>query len=242
MTERNVALVTGASRGIGRAIAVELARSGRYVILNYRSNHEAAEAALDAVRAAGGDGSLAAFDVADREATTAALDELLSQHQNVEVLVNNAGIARDALFMMLKPEEWDSVIATTLHGFYNVTRPVLKKMIAKRRGSIVNVSSVSGQIGNRGQSNYSAAKAGLIAASRALALEVARLGIRVNTVAPGLIETDMMQDVRLDVALKMIPMRRVGQPEEVAHVVRFLCSEKASYMTGQVIAINGGLA
>jgi len=242
MTERNVALVTGASRGIGRAIAVELARAGRHVILNYRSNHEAAAAALAAVRAAGGDGSLVAFDVSDREATTAALDELLGKHDNVDVLVNNAGIAHDALFMMLKPEEWDSVIATTLQGFYNVTRPVLKKMIARKRGSIVNVSSVSGQVGNRGQTNYSAAKAGLIAASRALAQEVARLGIRVNSVAPGLIETDMIRDVRLDVALKLIPMRRVGQPEEVARVVRFLCSDDASYVTGQVVAINGGLA
>ncbi|MBN2192069.1 MAG: 3-oxoacyl-ACP reductase FabG [Polyangiaceae bacterium] len=243
MSESKVsALVTGGSRGIGRAVALELARSGRFVIINYLANDTAAEESLRAVRDAGGDGVLARFDVSDREATAAALDALLRDHGFVEVLVNNAGIARDGLFLMLKPEEWDSVIATTLHGFFNVTRPVLKQMVVRRRGSIVNVSSVSGQISNRGQSNYSAAKAGLIAATRALALEVGRLGIRVNAVAPGLVDTDMIKNVRLEMVLKSIPMQRVARPEEIARVVRFLCSDDASYMTGQVVAVNGGLA
>lgn len=238
---RASALVTGGSRGIGRAIALELARSGYFVLINYLANDAAAEASLAAVREAGGDGALARFDVADREATGAALDALLAAHGPVEVLVNNAGIARDGLFLLLLPEEWDSVIATTLHGFFNVTRPVMKQMVGRRRGVVVNVASVSGQIGNRGQSNYSAAKAGLIAATHALALEVARFGIRVNAVAPGLVETEMIKDVRLDVALKMVPMQRVARPEEVARVVRFLCSDDASYMTGQVVAVNGGM-
>ncbi len=238
---RPSALVTGASRGIGRAVALELARCGYFVLVNYRANDAAAAATLAAVRAAGGDGALARFDVADREVATAALDALLATYGPVEVLVNNAGIARDGLFLMLLPEEWDAVIATTLHGFFNVTRPVLKQMVGRRRGVVVNVASVSGQIGNRGQSNYSAAKAGLIAATRALAVEVARFGIRVNAVAPGLVETEMIQDVRLDVALKMVPLGRVAQPEEIARVVRFLCSEDASYMTGQVVAVNGGM-
>ncbi len=238
---RPSALITGASRGIGRAIALELARSGYFVLVNYRANDAAAAETLAAVRSAGGDGVLARFDVADRTAATTALDALLAAHGPVQVLVNNAGIARDGLFLMLLPEEWDSVIATTLHGFFNVTRPVLKQMVGQRRGVVVNVASVSGQIGNRGQSNYSAAKAGLIAATHALALEVARFGIRVNAVAPGLVETEMIRDVRLDVALKMVPLGRVARPEEIARVVRFLCSEDASYMTGQVVAVNGGM-
>ena len=241
MTARETALVTGGSRGIGRAICLALAREGYFIIVNYRSDEEAANATLEAVREAGSDGETACFDVVDSAATSVVLGDIIKRHPDISVLVNNAGIARDGLFVMMNEAAWDSVVRTSLDGFFNVTKPVLKRMIRRRKGSVVTISSVSGLVGNRGQVNYSAAKAGLIGASRSLSQEVARIGIRVNVIAPGLIDTDMIQEAPVDIIKQMIPMARIGRPEEVASVVRFLCSADASYITGQVIAVNGGM-
>jgi 3-oxoacyl-[acyl-carrier protein] reductase len=239
--EKKIAIVTGGSKGIGRAIALELAQNNYYVVINYKSDTEAAEETLERITGLGMEGQLCRFDVSDSEETREAIGQIVSQFNNIEVLVNNAGIAADGLFVMMSEKNWDSVITTTLKGFYNTTKPVLKRMISQKRGSIVSISSVAGLVGNRGQANYSAAKAGLIGATRSVAAEVARLGIRVNVVAPGLIQTGMIKEAPVDVIKKMIPMARIGQPEEVARVVRFLCSDDASYITGQVVSVNGGM-
>jgi 3-oxoacyl-[acyl-carrier protein] reductase len=184
---------------------------------------------------------LSQFDVTDAEASAAAIDALLADGPDIEALVNNAGINADSLFVMMPRDGWDRVIRTSLDGFYNTTKPVLEKMIRRRRGAVVSIASVAGLVANRGQANYAAAKAGLIGASRSVAAEVARLGIRVNVVAPGLIQTDMIAAAPVARIKDLIPMARVGRPEEVARVVRFLCGPDASYITGQTIAVNGGL-
>jgi len=239
--EKKIALVTGGSRGIGRAICVELAKDGYYIVINYKSNAQAADETLDMVRAAGGDGETSCFDVADAQQTADVIKDLTAKLSGFDVLVNNAGITADGLMAMMPDRDWHAVINTTLNGFYNVTKPVLKKMIRRRKGAIVSISSVAGLTGNKGQTNYSAAKAGLIGASKSLAQEMARIGIRVNVVAPGLIETDMIHDAPVEFMKEIIPMQRIGRPEEVAKAVRFLCSDDASYITGQVIAVNGGM-
>ena len=239
--QKKVAIVTGGSRGIGRAISVELGNDGYYVIINYKSNEEAAKETLRLVKESGGDGEIIKFDVSDNEETLKAVGDIVSRFETIDALVNNAGITADNLLLMMSEDEWDSVISTTLKGFYNITKPVLKKMLRKRKGSVVSISSVAGLIGNKGQVNYSAAKAGLIGASRSAASEIAKKGIRINVVAPGLIQTEMIEGAPLDMLKKVVPMERIGKPEEVAKVVKFLCSDDASYITGQVISVNGGM-
>lgn len=245
MKESPRALITGASRGIGAAIAKELARAGHPVIVQYRSNDDAAHAVKEAIEQEGGRAELARFDVVDAEATSAAIAKLLEAGP-IGVLVNNAGVTADAPFPAMTLAQWQTVTRTTLDGFYNVTQPLVMPMVRARRGRIVNIASVSGVVGNRGQVNYSAAKAGLIGATKALAQEMAKRNVTVNAVAPGPVETDMFQGALdqgtpLDEVLKHIPMRRIGKVEDVAAIVGFLCSDAAGYITGQVIGVNGGM-
>lgn len=236
------ALVTGASRGIGAAIAGVLAAEGHPVIINFQRDREAAEAVKSLIESAGGSATLARFDVASADETGSAIAELLREGPPIGILVNNAGIARDAPFPTLDRAAWEGVTRTTIDGFFNVTQPLVMPMVRARWGRIVNISSISGVIGNRGQVNYSAAKAGLIGATRSLALELAKRGITVNAVAPGLVDTDMTKGAPVEEIVKMIPMRRMGTAREVADLVAFLASDRAAYITGQVVGINGGLA
>lgn len=238
---QQVAIVTGGSGGIGRAVCTELARTGCHLVINFMRNRDGAEQTLAQVVAAGGSGEISQFDVRDREAVEAQVQEIDDRLGSIDILINNAGTIADGLFMMMPPENWHRVIETSLHGFYNMTRPVLERMVRQRRGSIVSISSAASLMPNRGQANYAAAKAGLNAASKTVAMEVARLGIRVNVVAPGLIETDMIEKAPKEYIKGLIPMARIGQPHEVAGVVAFLCSDAASYMTGQVLSVNGGM-
>jgi 3-oxoacyl-[acyl-carrier protein] reductase len=240
MSEQDIALITGASRGIGAAIALRLARDGYDIWLNYRSNQEAAQAVAGRIRDLGRNCTLVPFDVSDEAATRTALDGLLSQ-QCPYILVNNSGINRDGLLFWMSRENWKDVLDVSLDGFYHVTSRVVGLMMQKKRGRIINIVSTSGQTGMPGQVNYSAAKAGLIGATRALAKEVARSNVLVNAVSPGFIETDMTKDLPKSEILKLIPLHRFGTSEEVAGVVAFLCSEAASYITGQVLNVNGGV-
>jgi 3-oxoacyl-[acyl-carrier protein] reductase len=235
------ALVIGGSRGIGRAIALRLARSGFDIWLTYRSNHEAAQEAGALIRKTGRSCELMAFDIADLQAVKSALEKR-SEDNPPDVVVYNAGVTRDNLLVWMTPEEWDGVIRTNLDGFYNVIHTVIFAMLREKRGRIVVISSTSGQVGQAGQVNYSASKAGLIGAAKALAREVARKNIYVNVVAPGVIETEMSQELPKDKILPLIPLQRFGTADEVASVVDFLCSEPAMYIHGQVIGVNGGLA
>lgn len=237
------ALVTGGSRGIGRAVSVRLASQGFTILINYVSNEEKARETAALVEEAGSSAELLKFDVADAEATEAALTAWQQAHPDdyIEVVVNNAGIRRDSLLVWMGPEDWSRVLQITLGGFYNVTRPLLQPMLLKKRGRIINIASLSGLKGLPGQTNYSAAKGGLIAATKALAQEVGRKGVTVNAVAPGFVKTDMVEGLDEVALKKTIPLQRFGEPEEVAALVGFLASPEAGYITGECISINGGL-
>jgi 3-oxoacyl-[acyl-carrier protein] reductase len=237
----DIALVVGGSRGIGKAVALRLARSGCDIWLTYRSNHDQAKETARQIESLDRKCELFCFDVSDFAATEKALRDRAEQ-TSPAIVVFNAGVTRDNLLVWMKPEEWSTVIRTDLDGFYNVMNSVLFAMIRARRGRIVAVASVSGQVGQAGQVNYSAAKAGLIGAAKALAREVGKRNICVNVVAPGLIETDMTANLPKDQILPLIPLGRFGQPDDVASVIEFLCREKSMYIHGQVIGINGGLA
>lgn len=236
-------LVTGSSRGIGRAIALNLADAGYDIVVHCRSRRDEAEAVVAEIVAKGRAARVMQFDIADRAASAAALEADVGEHGAYYGVVCNAGLTRDGAFPGLTSEDWDQVLRTNLDGFYNVLHPLVMPMIRRRKpGRIVCITSVSGMIGNRGQVNYSASKAGVIGAAKALAVELAKRKITVNCVAPGLIDTDMLDpDVPVEQILKVIPMERTGTPEEVAAAVRFLVSPEAGYITRQVLAVNGGL-
>ena len=238
------ALITGGSRGIGRAICTKLAQDSDYhIIINYKSNKEAAKETLKLVNDNGGTGELLQFDVANAEEVKNQLDTWQKNNQDgiIEVIVNNAGITKDGLFMWMPKEDWDNVINTSLHGFFNVTNNLMQKMLRNRYGRIVNIVSVSGVKGTPGQTNYSAAKGAVVAATKALAQEVAKRKITVNAVAPGFIKSDMTANLEEKELKKMIPANRFGEVDEVADLVSFLVSKKASYITGEIININGGI-
>ena len=242
MSSEHRVLVTGSGRGIGRAIAERLAADGFEVVLHCRSRIAQAEEALAAIESAGGKASILQFDVADRAAARECLEQDMAAYGTYYGVVCNAGIARDNAFPAMSESDWDDVIHTNLDAFYNVLNPIVMPMVRRRKpGRIVTLSSVSGMMGNRGQVNYSAAKAGIIGATKALAIELAKRNITVNCVAPGMINTEMLQDAPVEEALKMIPMRRAGEPAEVASLVSYLVSEQASYITRQVISVNGGM-
>ena len=237
------ALVTGGSRGLGRAVCAKLAQMGLPIVINYRSNDEAAQETLEMVKSYGVECELLKFDVADPDAVEKAIAEWDAAHPDdyISVLVNNAGIRQDNLMVFMNEKQWHEVLDTTMNGFFYITRRLLKNMISKRYGRIINMTSLSGIKGLPGQTNYSAAKAALIGATKALAQEVASRKVTVNAVAPGFIETDMTKDLDVDMLKKLVPMGRFGKPEEVAELVGFLASEASSYITGEVISINGGL-
>lgn len=238
------ALITGASRGLGKAIAIQLAIDHQlYILINYSSNKEAAEDTLHQIRENGGKGEIIQFNVQEKSSVDKALDAWLDKNKDnfISVLVNNAGVTRDGLFMWMPEQDWDDVINVSSKGMFNVTQKIIQQMLRKRRGRIVNIASLSGLKGVAGQTNYSAAKGAMIAATKALGQEVAKRKITVNAVAPGFIESDMTHELPVDQLKMMIPMSRFGKADEVAHLVSFLASDKAAYITGEVININGGI-
>lgn len=236
------ALVTGASRGIGAAVARALAADGHRVVMNYLGNHAAAEGVASEIRERGGQVELCPFDVGDPTQASEALARLDVARDPFTIVINNAGVAMDGPFAGMKREQWGRVLRTSLDGFFNVTQPLTMPMIRQRWGRIVNLVSFSGVAGNRGQVNYGAAKAGLIGATKSLAKELASRGITVNAVCPGLIETEMLASVDKEAYLTQVPLGRVGQPEEVAQAIRYLVSEQAAYVTGMVLQVGGGFA
>jgi 3-oxoacyl-[acyl-carrier protein] reductase len=237
------ALVTGGSRGIGKAICLKIAQMGYHVLINYRTNDQEAQNTLAQIKSNGGTGELMKFDVSNPDEIKASLEQWKERNpdSHIEILINNAGIRKDALIMWMKDEDWNDVIKTNLNSFYFISKALIQDMIVNKYGRIVNIVSLSGIKGLPGQTNYSAAKGGVIAASKALAQEVGKKNITVNCVAPGFIKTDMTKDLDEKEHKRLIPMARFGKPEEVAEVVAFLASKKASYITGEVISVNGGL-
>ncbi len=237
------ALVTGGGRGIGRAVCIKLAEMGYYILINYKSNDQEAEKTLELIKEKAGEGELLKFDVSDAQQVTQVLNTWQENHPNeyIEILVNNAGIRKDNLLLWMTGEEWHQVVDIGLNGFFNVTQPLLKNMLSKRFGRIINIVSLSGIKGLPGQTNYSAAKGGIIAATKALAQEVAKKKVTVNAIAPGFIRSDMTSDLNEEELKKLIPTGRFGTPEEVAELAGFLASPGASYITGEIISINGGL-
>ncbi len=240
----NCALITGASKGIGRAIALQLSKDHHlHILINYSSDTNAAKETLDEICNKGGSGELLKFKVEDKPAVDAAIATWQKGNPGkfINVLVNNAGITKDGLFMWMPENNWDDVIAVSLKGMFNVTQNIIRQMMKNKTGRIINISSISGMRGVPGQTNYSTAKAGLIGATKALAQEVAKMNITVNAVAPGFINTSMIENIDMEKYFKLIPAGRIGEPEEVAHLVSFLASEKSAYITGEVINVNGGL-
>ena len=240
MENKKVALVTGGSRGIGKACAIELAKAGCDVIINYAGNEEAANKTVEELKVLGSNSKAMKFDVSNQELVEAAIKEIMDEYKRIDVLVNNAGITRDGLFMRMSAQNWLNVINTNLNSAYFVTNPVSKIMIKQRSGAIVNMASISGIYGNAGQANYSTAKAGLIGFTKALAKELASRNIRVNAVAPGFIQTDMTKDLPQEQIVDKIPLKRLGEPEDIAKTVKFLALD-TTYITGQVIGVDGGL-
>lgn len=240
MTEKKVALVTGGSRGIGKACAIELAKAGYDVIINYAGNVDAANKTVEELKALGVDSAAYKFDVSNAEQVNAGVSEIVEKYGRIDVLVNNAGITRDGLFMRMSEENWNAVINTNLSSAYYVSQPVVKVMMKQRSGAIVNMASVVGVSGNAGQANYSAAKAGLIGLTKTLAKELGSRGIRVNAVAPGFINTDMTKDLDTSKFTDFIPLKRLGEPEDIAKAVKFLAVD-GEYVTGQVLEVDGGL-
>jgi len=235
-------LITGSSRGIGKAIALEVSKSGYQIVVHYLYRQEEAEAVVETISSSGGKARLLQFDISNREESKGVLEKDIANHGAYYGVVCNAGISRDSAFPAMTGIQWDEVIHTNLDSFYNVLNPITMPMIRRRKpGRIVTLSSVSGIIGNRGQTNYSAAKAGIIAATKSLAIELAKRQITVNCVAPGVIETEMTEDLPIDQVLELIPAKRMGSSEEVASLVDFLISPRSSYITRQVISVNGGM-
>lgn len=239
MSEK-LALVTGGSRGIGKACAIELAKAGYDVVINYAGNVEAANKTVEEIKALGVDSAAYKFDVSNAEQVNAGIAEIVEKYGRIDVLVNNAGITRDGLFMRMSEENWNAVINTNLSSAFYVSQPVVKVMMKQRSGAIVNMASVVGVSGNAGQANYSAAKAGLIGLTKTLAKELGSRGIRVNAVAPGFINTDMTKDLDTSKFMDFIPLKRLGEPEDIAKAVKFLAAD-AQYVTGQVLEVDGGL-
>jgi 3-oxoacyl-[acyl-carrier protein] reductase len=240
----NCALITGASKGIGRAIAIQLSKDhGLHILVNYSSDFTAARETVDTIVSQGGGAELLPFNVINKDEVTTAVNSWQQQNPEgfIKIVVNNASIAKDGLFMWMSEQNWDEVLDTALKGMFNVTQIVMREMMKHKAGRIINISSISGLRGIAGQTNYSTAKAGIIGATKSLAQELGRMNITVNAVAPGFINTSMLKGLNLENYIKAIPVGRIGEPEEVAHVVSFLASEKSSYITGEVININGGL-
>lgn len=240
MTDKKVALVTGASRGIGKACALELAKAGYDVVVNYAGNEIAAAETVSEIKKLGTNAVPMKFDVSDKDSVNKAIEQIVAEFGRIDVLVNNAGITKDGLFIRMNAEAWEAVINTNLNSAYYVTQPISKIMMKQRSGCIINMSSVAGVYGNAGQANYSAAKAGMIGFTKALAKELASRGIRVNAIAPGFIQTDMTKDLNTDKIVDVIPLKKLGTPDDIAKTVKFL-AEDATYITGQVIGVDGGL-